>query len=55
MKRVYVTIELADNADFDPASDDDLDLLAEDVLHLLPGVASATVYTSAADLSADEP
>ncbi len=55
MKRVYVTIELADQPDFDPTSDDDLDLLAEDVLHLLPGVVSATVYLSAADLSADEP
>ena len=55
MKRVYMTIELADHADFDPTSDDDLDLLAEDVLHLLAGVASATVYLSAADLSADEP
>ncbi len=54
MKRVYVTIELADTADFDTASDDDLDVLAEDVLHLLPGVASATVYTTVADLNADE-
>ena len=54
MKRVYIAVELADSADFDPASNDDLDTLAEDVLHLLPGVTSAVVYASAADLAADE-
>ena len=54
LKRVYVAIELADTSDFDPTSDDDLDTLAEDVLHLMPGVTSATVYASAADLAADE-
>ncbi len=30
MRRVYVVIELADSSDFDPASNDDLDTLAED-------------------------
>ncbi|WP_174301374.1 hypothetical protein [Caulobacter sp. S45] len=50
MKRVYVAIELADGCDFDPTNDDDLDALAEDSLHLLSGVTSATVYASVADL-----
>ena len=54
MKRVYLAIELPANADFDPTSDGGLDALAEDVLHLLPGVTSAKVYSSAADLAAEE-
>ena len=47
-------ITTADGADFDPASGADQNALAEDLLHILSGVVSATVYSSAADLHADE-
>lgn len=54
MKRVYAVIELADTSDFDLGSETDQDDLADDLLRILPGVLSATVYTCATDLNADE-
>ena len=54
MKRIFAVIELADSSTFDPQSEEHQDEFAEDLLHALPGVLSATVYTSAGDLAADE-
>ena len=54
MKRIFAVIELVDDSSFDPHSEQDQDELAEDLLHALPGVLSATVYTSAQDMIADE-
>ena len=54
MKRVYIGAEVADCTDFDPSERRRSGRAGGDVLHFLPGVTSATVYASAADLAADE-
>ena len=54
MKRIFAVIELADSSTLDPSSDDHLDELLEDLLHVAHGVASVVVYTTLADLTADE-
>lgn len=54
MKRLYAVIELAEGSTFDPASEEHLDDLADDLLRIAHGVAAATVYLSSSDLIADE-
>lgn len=54
MNRIYAVIEFADRSTFDASSDQHLDELADDLLRITDGVTGAVVYTSAADLIADE-
>ena len=54
MRRVYAVIELKPTSTFDPSRDEELDELAEDLLKLVHGVASATVYASYEELQNDE-
>ena len=54
MRRIYAVIELKPTSTFHPSRDEDLDELAEDLLKVVHGVASATVYASYEELQSDE-
>ena len=54
MHRVYAVLELHDHSTFYPSSDDDLGILADDLLRIAHKVSSVAVYPSLADLTAEE-